>query len=299
MEILLCISLITSVIFITLYVSIRKELSDVTNQLDRINKTTTNSRLVASCGDKKIRGLALEVNKTLEEKQKTEVKYKRMDAELRQAIANISHDLRTPLTSIIGYMQLMDDSGLSMEERKQYIDIVDKRAKDLQVLITSFYDLSRLEANEYTFELKSINITNMILDIIASFYNDFSNRGIEPFVDIDEKAVMIIADENAATRVFSNLIQNMIKYGEKSVEISLKLHKNSVETIFSNYAPGLTEEDVSHLFERSFTADRNRTGNSTGLGLAIVKQLVEQMGHKVSAGFADGKLSITVEWIRR
>lgn len=299
MEILLCISLITAVIFITLYVAIRKQLSDVTNQLNRINESDTNSKLLVSCPDRKVQGLALEINKTLEEKKKTEVKYKRMDTELRQAIANISHDLRTPLTSIIGYMQLMDDSDLSGEERKQYITIVDKRAKDLQVLITSFYDLSRLEANEYKFELKSINITNMILEIIASFYNEFISKGIEPVINIDEKAVMIIADENAATRVFSNLIQNMIKYGEKSVEISLKQHKNSVETILTNYAPGLTEEDVKHLFERSFTADRNRTGNSTGLGLAITKQLVEQMGHKVSASFAEGKLSITVEWMRR
>lgn len=299
MEYFLGISLITSVLFITLYISTRKELSDAANKLNRINNSNTNSKLLVSTPDKKMQSLALEINKTIEEKQKTEIKYKRMDAELRQAIANISHDLRTPLTSIMGYMQLMEDSDLSLEERKQYADIVDRRAKDLQTLISTFYDMSRLEANEYKFELKAVNLTNIIVDIIASFYNDFSSKGIEPSIDVDEKAAVIIADENAVRRVFSNLIQNMIKYGEKNVEISLKQHKNCVETVFTNYAPGLTEEDVTHLFERSFTADRNRTGNSTGLGLAITRRLVEQMGHMVSAELIDGKLSIIIKWMKR
>lgn len=291
--------IITLAILITLYILLRKELENIARQLNKINRTKTNSKVLISTWDKSVQMLALEVNKTLEERQSTEAEYKRIDMELRQAIANISHDLRTPLTSIKGYMQLMEDNNLSEEERKQYIEIVDKRAKDLQILISSFYDLSRLEANEYKFELKSMNLTNIMLDIIASFYNDFLSKGIEPAIDIDEKAAMIIADENAVRRVFSNLIQNMLKYGENSVDISLKQHKDYIVTVFKNGAADLTEEDVVRLFERSFTVDRTRSSNSTGLGLAITKQLVEQMGHKVTAELLDGKFSITVKWIKR
>lgn len=284
------------IIFVTLYVLLRKEVKSITYQLNKINSSKANSKVLLSLRDKSLEGLALEINKTLEDKRKTEVEYKKIDLELRQAIANMSHDLRTPLTSIMGYIQLIEDESLPINEKKEYMDIVKKRAKSLQALITSFYELSRLEAKEYKFEFKSLSLPNILCDIIASFYNDFINKGIEPAMDIDEKAAMIIADENALRRVFSNLIQNMIKYGEKSVFISLKQQDNFIIIVFKNDAPNLSVEDASHLFERFFTVDRTRNGNNTGLGLAISKQLLEQMGHEISAELLDGKLGITIKF---
>lgn len=286
------------IIFVTLYVLLRKEVKSITCQLNKINSIKTNSKVLLSLRNKNLEKLALEINKTLEEKRKTETEYKKIDLELRQAIANMSHDLRTPLTSIMGYIQLIEDESLPIDEKKEYMDIVKKRAKSLQTLITSFYELSRLEAKEYKFEFKSLSLSNILCDMIASFYNDFINKGIEPAIDIDEKAAMIIADENAVRRVFSNLIQNMIKYGEKSVFISLKQQDKFIIIVFKNDAPNLSVEDASHLFERFFIVDRTRNGNNTGLGLAISKQLLEQMGHEISAELIEGKLSITIKLMK-
>lgn len=296
MKILIFIFLINiMVIFITLYVLLSKEVKNIAGQLNKINGVKTNSKILLSFKNKNLEKLALEINKTLDQKKKIEIEYKKMDIELRQAISNMSHDLRTPLTSIMGYIQLIEDSSLLEEERKEYIDVVKKRAKSLQILISGFYDLSRLEAKEYKFEFKSLNLSNIICDMIASFYNDFLGRGIEPTIDIGEKSTSVVADENAIRRVFSNLIQNMLKYGEKNVFISLKQQERFVVITFRNDAPNLSREDVPHLFERFFTVDRTRNGDSTGLGLAITKELVEQMGHEIYAELLEGKLSIIVK----
>lgn len=261
-----------------------------------INKSKTNSKVLISSSNKEIKNLTLEINKTLEEKLKTDAKHKKMDLEIRQAIANISHDLRTPLTSIIGYIQLMEDNSLSENEKNQYIDIIKKRAKSLQVLISSFYELSSLEEKEYKFELQSVNLYDIMCDLIALSYNDFVTKKIEPNIDIDEQIPLIIADQNAVRRIISNLIQNMIKYSNKFIFISLKNNKDHIVMTFTNDAPNLSEDDVSHLFQRFFTADRTRSGKSTGLGLAITKELVEQMGHEIFAELSKDKLSIIIKW---
>lgn len=288
--------IIITVIFVTHCILLRKEINNVTEQLSKINGNKTNSKILLSFRNKNLENLSLGINKTLEEKSKTEVIYKRMDLELRQAIANISHDLRTPLTSIIGYIQLIEDDSLEEEERKEYINIVKSRAKSLKTLISSFYDLSRLEAREYKFEFKSLSLANILCDILASFYNDFLTKGIDPVIEIENNSSLAIGDEIALRRVFSNLIGNMLKHGEKDVYISLKEQDNFIYILFKNDAIGLSEEDVSHLFDRFFTVDRTRNGKNTGLGLAITKELINQMGQEVYAEFELNKLSIIIKY---
>src|SRR5690606_36058927 len=135
-------------VFITLYIWHCKEIKNIAGQLNKINSAKTNSKVLMTSSNKNLRNLAIEINRTLEEKQKSEIQHNNMELELRRAIANMSHDLRTPLTSILGYIQLMDDDNLTYNERKEYLDIVRRRAESLQILISSFYDLSRLEAGE-------------------------------------------------------------------------------------------------------------------------------------------------------
>lgn len=295
-KLIIVVLVIVLTIFVALYYLLRKNIKGVAKNLNDINSTRTNSKILISSTDNLIRSLTVEINKSLEAKKNTEAEYKRMDHELRQAIANISHDLRTPLTSIMGYMQLIEDESLPQAERKEYIDIVKKRSKALQMLIGGFYDLSRLEAKEYKFELKTMNLYNLLSDIIASYYNDFVKSGIEPHIELEENIKSVIIDENAVRRIFSNLIQNLLRYGRNDAAITLKQKEGCISTVFSNDAPDLKEEDVNHLFDRFFTGDRARTGKSTGLGLAITKQLVEQMGHKIDAKLEQGRLSIEITW---
>lgn len=283
-------------ISITLLFLTKSEIKHITGSLKKINDIDTNQKVTLSFQNRSLQNLALEINKNIYEKQQTEVKYKHMDMELRQAIANISHDLRTPLTSIIGYIQLIKSDDLSKDEKNEYMDIILNRAKSLKMLIAGFFDLSRLEANEYAFELESISLSNILCELIASFYNDFTNKEIEPLIEIDESVPEIIGDENAIRRVFSNLIQNALKHGDKFISVSLKKDGNYIVTTFTNNANNLNPDDIDHLFERFFTGDRTRTGKNTGLGLAITKALVEQMGHSITANFKDNKLSIIIKW---
>lgn len=297
MEILIIIIIVVLLIlFVALYTFLNKEIGNIANMLKEINNTETNLKVLMSSSSKNLKSLVLEINKSLDEKIETKVQYKKMNSDMKEAIANISHDLRTPLTSIIGYMQLIEDNNLSDSEKKEYIEIVKKRAKNLQGLIENFYDLSRLESYEYKFKAESIDLSKVLCDILASFYNDFLKAGIEPSIEIDKKLPEITADENAVKRVISNLTLNIIRHAKKSTKISLKNHGDFVIMSFKNAAPDLKKEDCEHLFDRFFMADRTRNGNNTGLGLTITKELVEQMGNSIYAELIDGNLSIIIKW---
>lgn len=284
------------IIFFIVNILLGKGIGDLTCKLKKINSTETNSKLLLTVPFKKLSELTFEINRNIERKISTEAKYKKSNLEMKKAIANISHDLRTPLTSIIGYIQLIEDETLPYDERKEYIEIVRKRSLNLQSLISSFYDLSRLESKEQKFKLKPINLYDILCETAASFYNDFLNAGIEPVIKVDENTPSVIGDENAARRVFSNLILNAIRHGKGNFEISLKNEGKFVVMEFKNAAPELTKEDAAHLFDRFFMADRTRNGNNTGLGLTIAKELIEQMGHSIFAKLKDGKLTITIKW---
>lgn len=281
-----------------LLVLTKLEIRNMIFRFREISRNSSNQMLFLSAPNQQLEVLAIEINRLLEQKQALEIQYTQADRKLRQAVANISHDLRTPLTSIIGYLQLIQNEQLSIEERSAYIEIVLNRAKSLQMLICSFFDLSRLEAKEYSFDFKPISLAPILCELMASFYHDFADKGIEPTLSIDEYAPPIIGDENGIRRVFANLIQNALKHGEDFISVSLQVEDPYILVSFENAAPKLAPEDFPHLFDRFFIADRMRTGQNTGLGLAITKALVEQMGHRISSSFAEGKLSIMIYWIR-
>ncbi|MBU3089968.1 HAMP domain-containing histidine kinase [Clostridium gasigenes] len=283
-------------IFIALYIFYASELKNINTQLKKINEAKTNSKILLTSSNKELRKLIIEVNKNIEEKQNSEAIYKRLDLGIRQSIANISHDLRTPLTSVMGYIHLIEDENLEKEERSEYLDVIKNRTRDLEELITSFYDLSRLEGKEYKFEMTSININNIMCEVLGSFYKDLLKSNIKSIVDVEETPYFIIGDNIATKRVISNLVQNIIKYGEGDVIFSLKRNGAYVVTIFENKAEKITKEDVEKLFERFFTADRSRTGKGTGLGLAITKELVHQMGHEIKAELIGDRLRTTITW---
>ena len=246
--------------------------------------------------DNNLEELVIIINELYDNSQKILAKNKNIEEELKKSIANISHDLRTPLTSIMGYIQLIKDNSTTEIERKGYIEIVEKRAKRLQKLITNFYDLSRLQSNEFRFELKKVNLKTILCDNIATYYNDFINKNLEPIIEIEENIKDIISDESAVNRIFSNLIGNMLKHGSDNIKILLYKKDNYIVSTFSNLAPNLNNEDIERLFDRFYTADKSRSDKNTGLGLAITKSLVEQLGHKIEGRLENGYLIIEIKW---
>ena len=236
------------------------------------------------------------VNGLLDLREREEGAYRRQEQAIRQQIANVSHDLRTPLTSILGYLQLLEGEGLSVEERQEYLNIVQGRARALQSMIVSFYDLSRLEGGEYPLSRERVDLYHVLSQLVAEFYNDFQVSGFDMTVELQEGLPAVTADPAGVLRVFTNLIRNALEHGRTRMSILLRREGEEVVSVFANDAPGLTDEDVSHVFERFYTADKMRTGQSTGLGLAIVKALVERMGHTVSAELEGDLFRVTVRW---
>ena len=270
-------------------------------EFKRINKEITNNldeyvNIKTKSVDKDVENLVQSINLIFDSKQKVVSEKKKSEDELRASITNMSHDLRTPLTSIMGYLQMIKSEKSSETDKKEYMDIVEKRTKSLQQLISSFYDLSRIEGNEYKFNYKKVNLSNILCENIALFYNDFINNNIEPVIEIEEGIKEIISDESAITRIFSNLIGNMIKHGENFVKITLKQENDMIITEFINKATGLTEENVDKLFDRFYTVDNSRSNKNTGLGLYITRILVEKLGHNIKANLKGDNLVISIAW---
>lgn len=236
------------------------------------------------------------VNSLLELRESEAAEYRRQERAIRQQISNISHDLRTPLTSILGYLQLMEGERLSAEERQEYLEIIQGRARTLQSLITTFYDLSRLEGGEYPLSREQVDLYHVLSELVAEFYNDFEQSGFAMTVELQEGLPAVTADPSGVLRVFTNLIRNALEHGRERMAILLRREGEELVSIFANDAAGLAEEDLAHVFDRFFTADKMRTGQSTGLGLAIVKALAERMGHRVTAELREGMFIITVHW---
>jgi len=283
-------------LFIVLFLLNRYNINNINKELKKLKNIKTNEQLKLAAPNKNIEEMIGEINFILEKSQNDRIAHEKSESELRKQIANISHDLRTPLTSILGYVQLIRDESTSEEEKQEYLDIIEKRSKVLQNLITSFYDLSRLEANEYDLEFKKVNVESLLREIVAAFYNDFVDKGFEVEAQLQEKLPAIIADENAVIRIFTNIFQNALKHGSKTMSICQRQVDGVIISTFSNRVENFTQEDLEHVFDRFFTADRMRTGQNTGLGLTIVKKLTESMGHEVSASLEDEVFTIQIRF---
>lgn len=289
-------SLTILIVLLIIFILKTKEINRLTLELKKLNRDGKIEKLRLSLPNKNIENLIVEINTLIDDKRKMENIYKEKDMELREAIANMSHDLRTPLTSIMGYVYLLNDDKLDKEERKEYLKIIEKRSLVLNDLITNFYGLSRIQADQYEIKLEPVNLELVLGEIIAAFYETLDYKFGEPEINIEEGLGPVLGDKQALNRIFTNLIENIIKHGEGEVKISLKKKNKYIVMEFSNKAEELEPKDVNRIFEKFFTKDRMRTGQNTGLGLAIVKLLVEKQGQKIEAKKVGNRLVINIIW---
>ena len=247
----------------------------------------TNTLIDLSTRDKHMRKLASDINVLLKELRAQSLRYHAGDQELKNAVTTISHDLRTPLTAIFGYLDLLEQEELSPEVQR-YAQVIRDRAQLLKQLTEELFRYSVVLSVEDA-ETESVNLGDVLEESIAAFYTELRERNIEPIIDLPEAKVTRNLNRGALGRVFSNLLNNAVKYSAGDLEITLK---ETGEITFENTAPGLDEMQVGRLFDRFYTVEAAR--KSTGLGLAIAKTLVEQMGGSISAVLQNGRLRICV-----
>lgn len=268
------------------------QVKSLTNQLAHINASKTNKRITIGLLNKSIEKLAEKINKTIEIKLQSEASRVKVENDLRQTIANMSHDLRTPLTSIIGYIQFLKLAGISDEEKAEYLEVAEHRAKSLEILLNDFYELSLIDSLDYELSMEKLNINKILEQVVLDRYADFMGRNINPSINIPSEALYIIGEKKSVERVIDNLLSNAIKYAKDAINISLKIEENDMILKFSNTFTSLTQQDAENIFDRFYMADKTRSGKGTGLGLAIAKGLVEKMGGSINCNIKGDMFNI-------
>ena len=179
----ICVLIAVIIVLVSIIIGYKREFRRINNEI--VNNLDDYLNIKTKSVDKDFENLVENINLIFDLKQKVLAEKKKNEDELRASILNMSHDLRTPLTSIIGYLQMIKSEKASESDKKEYMEIVEKRTKSLQQLISSFYDLSRIEGNEYNFNYKKVNLSNILCENIVTFYNDFINNNIEPVIEIE------------------------------------------------------------------------------------------------------------------
>lgn len=287
---------LTAAALIGYLLTLERGLRRAKTQMEQHFRNATTVRLDIPCPNNAAEELFAAVNRLLELRQEENAAHRRKEQELRRQITNVSHDLRTPLTSILGYLQLLEQEELSPEKRREYFRVVKSRARTLQTFIGAFYDLSRIEGGELPLEREKVDLARALSDQLAAAYAQIEEAGLDMEVDVADGLPPVWADSGAVARIFSNLLTNALRHGSGTLSVRLYREGGQLVSSFSNRADGLTAEDADHVFERFYTADQMRTGQSTGLGLAIVKALAERMGHTAAARWKDGWFTVLVRW---
>lgn len=291
--ILIILLIIFSIIMFIKLHSYKKQIRDITVQIKEFKDRKTNKKISIQVADKDIEKLACEVNEYLELYKKNEQEKVAFENALKQGIANMSHDLRTPLTSIIGYLRLLENDEIDKEEA---LTILKNKTNKLNVLINDFFELASVESEDYELDMTRINLTNVVRDEILSLYETFESRGFEPKINILDKPIFIMGDKDSLERIVDNLLSNTLKYAERDIKIDLEEASDKAILTISNICTSIKEEDVMHIFDRFYMADQVRKGSGVGLGLSIVKSLMEKMNGNITAKLKKNELFIICEW---
>ena len=247
----------------------------------------TNILIDISTRDSYMRKLAADINSQLRLLRKERHRYQQGDLELKEAVTNISHDLRTPLTAINGYLDLLEREEKS-ENVQRYLSQIKNRTEVLKNLTEELFRYSVVTSSQ-DLKLERIDVVRVLEESLLSFYAVMQEKGIRPEIKLPEKPVFCELDAGATGRIFSNIISNALKYSDG--DLSVVMDKNGCIT-FSNTAHNLNAVTVGRLFDRFYTVEASR--KSTGLGLSIAKLLIERMGGSIEATYESEKLSIKV-----
>ena len=269
------------------FISLKKQLRKIEKQIyskERVNITLN---------DKDVERLAETINTTMQVQKQLRIDIMNREERLKQNISDIAHDLRTPLASIRGYITLL--KNCTEQEKKEYLNIIERKSEELNLLINNFYEVSLYDNSSLEIQTTSIDIVQIIMEIVISNYSLIKNNEIEINNRLPEKQIKIYGEEITCKRIIQNLVSNSIKYSTGYISIELDELENEVVFTIKNNVSNLKESDIEHLFERFYTVDKSRNRSGSGLGLYIVKLLLNKIGGEVkSIALEDSILSISI-----
>ncbi|GIO21440.1 sensor histidine kinase KdpD [Oceanobacillus sp. J11TS1] len=272
------------------------DIRGITSQLEEINENFGTNELVRTkTHSKSVVRFITKVNQLILLFKQDQQHQQKREEELKQEITNLSHDLRTPLTSIKGFSELLTDSSLSAAEKKEFLTIIQKKIENLTMMVDLFYELSQIDSSDQHFSMEQVSLDQLVVETMLMFYHDFEESKLK--IDVDETAVSpVLADKKAVNRIISNIVQNALRYAENYFTIKMKEEADFIQLQAENDISGFNETELHRIFNRTYRMDSSRTGSELGLGLHIVRQLVNKLGGKVDAKVKGNQFQIVVSF---
>ncbi|MFT3952865.1 MAG: HAMP domain-containing sensor histidine kinase [Oscillospiraceae bacterium] len=299
MVVLVCI-MFGVILFMSLFIiAYHREVKNICRWVSFLKQHESNMLLTAQLPFRELKELTENVNDLIATQKKLTLHYKDTDEQLKETITSLSHDIRTPLTSLSGYFQLLAQSK-DEAERSRYTAIIQNRIRSLHEILEELFTYAKLQDHGYAAEMEHVDFSAAICTVLFSFLNDFQEKGTEPQANIPEGSVHILANAKQLQRALTNIVKNSLEHGNGDLSVNLTAQDTDAVLEIANVIPVDADPiDPDKVFDRFYKADRSRAATSTGLGLSIAKSLVEQSGGAISADVENGLFKITVRYQQR
>ena len=274
----------------------RRQVRKTCRQLAFLKENQTNLRLTSELPFKELYELTDRINEALDLSRQISRKAQQSEEGLKETITSLSHDIRTPLTSLDGYFQLLSQSS-SEEERQHYIAVIQSRIASLKDLLEELFTYTKLQNESYEMNLETVDFGKSVYDTVFSFYDEFQRKGIEPEIAFCEGHFFVTANSEAIRRALQNIIKNALEHGRSQIMLSLSAEKKRIVFRCANDVENQDEIDMDKVFTRFYKADSARSGTSTGLGLSIAKELIERAGGCITADLKEAFFIIEISFM--
>lgn len=273
----------------------QRQVKDICRQLAFLMKHDSNMLIHREFGLGGIGMLSDRLNDLLELRRKEKRYYQEKETLIADTYTNLSHDIRTPLTSLDGYFQLMEACE-NVEEQRRYLNIIHERIHSLNEMLEELFMFTKLKNESYRLELTSCCINRILKETVFSYYDDWVRREIQPDIQITEEQLYIDGNKQGLSRIIQNVIKNGLDHGEKKIRIVLKREQNRAVLQISNQVTASEQIDIEHVFDRFYKADAARSKTSTGLGLSIAREFVRRMNGEIGAKIEENEFIVEMSF---
>ena len=271
---------------------VKKQISEISDALEDIKNGNGNRRILAETHEL-VAPLAYAINDIILSYEKRLSAYHQTDETNRQLMTSLSHDVRTPLTTLIGYLDAAHKGIVDGKERDDYIETARRKAHDLKEYIDVLFDWFKLGSNEFSMNIAEIDLTELTRNILIDWIPIFEDTQVDFTIDIPEQPFRVQIDPDGYMRILNNLIQNVISHSHADkIEIALSEQNRNIKILLSDNGIGIGKEDLKHIFDRLYKCDKGRSEKGSGLGLSIVHELVEKLNGTITADSTPGKGTI-------
>ena len=271
---------------------VKKQIAEITDALTDIRNGNGNRRILSGT-EELVAPIAYEINEIVVSYESRLSAFHQTEETNRQLMTSLSHDVRTPLTTLIGYLDAAYKGIVTGKERETYIETARRKAHDLKEYIDVLFDWFKLNSDEFAMKLQTVEAAELTRNILIDWIPIFEDKQIEYNIDIPEQPFQVRLDTDGYMRILNNLIQNVIAHSRADkIEISLSKKNRNMELTVTDNGIGIEKEDLKHIFERLYKCDKGRSEKGSGLGLSIVHQLVEKMNGTITVKSTQGSGTI-------